>query len=104
MTGEHGAHCDEVLSAFTRDARAKYARGQAEHGGELWRKTGLLEHAKQEIQDLVTYAYTLQQQLPLMARTLAGLFAEYGPDELPQLTARIEGELTRWLLEPTEEP
>ena len=62
MTPEHEQHLQRILSRFTSDCRAKYEAGQVEHGGELWAKPGMLEHAIEESIDLVVYLYTLLEQ------------------------------------------
>lgn len=41
----------------------KYLRGQAEHGGQLWQKSGLLDMAIDEAIDQVIYLLTLREQL-----------------------------------------
>lgn len=62
MDAAHEAHLQRILTTFTADARAKYEAGQSEHGGELWEKDGMLEHAIEEAIDLVVYLYTLREQ------------------------------------------
>lgn len=41
----------------------KYMRGQAEHGGRLWEKKGLIDMAIEEAIDQVVYLLTLKDQL-----------------------------------------
>ena len=62
MDADQHAHVDRILGYLTRELRAKYARGQAEHGGNLWEKPGLLDHAIEEALDLVIYLLTLREQ------------------------------------------
>lgn len=62
MTALHEAHLARILNTFTQDARAKYAKGQREHGGNLWETPGILDHAIEEAIDLVVYLYTLKEQ------------------------------------------
>lgn len=62
MDADHEAHLARILSNFNTDARAKYEHGQHEHGGNLWEKPGMLEHAIEEAIDLVVYLYTLKEQ------------------------------------------
>lgn len=62
MTPDHEAHLQRLKDAITRDIDAKYRKGQAEHGGNLWRKPGMLENAIEEVLDLATYLYTLKEQ------------------------------------------
>lgn len=63
MDQAHEAHLRRILDAFGADARAKYAAGQREHGGNLWEKPGMLEHAIEEAIDLVVYLFTLREQI-----------------------------------------
>lgn len=56
------AHLARILGQFSTDLRAKYEAGQAEHGGNLWEKPGMLENAIAEAIDLVVYLYTLKEQ------------------------------------------
>lgn len=62
MTDAHHAHVDRVLDQFGAELRAKYQRGQAEHGGRLWERAGLLDAAIEEATDLVVYLFTLREQ------------------------------------------
>ena len=62
MDAPHEAHVSRILNRFNADLRAKYEAGQAEHGGNIWEKPGMLEHAVEEVIDLVVYLYTLKEQ------------------------------------------
>lgn len=62
MDAEHEAHAERILTKFNADLRAKYEAGQIEHGGNLWEKPGMLEHAIEEAIDMVVYLYTLKEQ------------------------------------------
>lgn len=62
MDAAHEAHLGRILDRFNADTRAKYEAGQAEHGGNLWEKPGMLEQAIAEAIDMVVYLYTLQEQ------------------------------------------
>ena len=62
MDPAHEAHIGRILAQFSADAHAKYALGQQEHGGSLWEKPGMIEHAIEEAIDLVVYLYTLREQ------------------------------------------
>lgn len=62
MDAAHEAHLQRILSEFNADARAKYEAGQLEHGGNLWEKPGMLDHAIEEAIDLVVYLYTKREQ------------------------------------------
>ena len=63
MSPEHEAHCERIVNQFSDDFRKKYQKGQAEHGGRIWTKPGMLDHAIEEAIDLVCYLYTLRDQL-----------------------------------------
>jgi len=55
-------HLSELKQAFHTMIDDKYYRGQIEHSGSLWYKSGLLDMAVEESLDLFTYQFTLQQQ------------------------------------------
>lgn len=63
MTPEQQAHQDRIVDRFSTEFRAKFTKGQSEHGGDMWRKPGMLQHAKEEVLDLVAYLFTLEEQL-----------------------------------------
>ncbi len=62
MTTEQEAHLDEIKYAFVKAVDAKYRKGQEEHGGNLWKKPGVLEMLMEECVDFWVYAYVLKQQ------------------------------------------
>jgi hypothetical protein len=62
MTAEHEAHLARIKDKLTKDIDAKYRAGQEEHGGEIWTKPGMLEHAYAEVLDLAVYILTLMEQ------------------------------------------
>ena len=62
MTPEQEAHLARVLSRVNSGISEKYRAGQAEHGGNLWDKSGLLEEALKEAIDQVIYLTTLIEQ------------------------------------------
>ncbi len=63
MDAPHRAHLRRILKQFNAESTAKYAKGQREHGGNLWQKEGVLDCAIEEAIDLVVYLYTLKEQL-----------------------------------------
>ena len=63
LTLEQEAHLQKIQSEFAADLAAKYRAGQQEHGGNIWEKRGMLEHAIEEAIDQVVYLYTLRDQL-----------------------------------------
>jgi hypothetical protein len=63
LTDAQQAHIDRIVAEFDQQVRAKYAAGQREHGGNIWQKPGMLQHAKEEVLDLWVYLCTLEQQM-----------------------------------------
>ena len=66
MTPEQEKHLLDIKEAFTQLVDTKYRKGQAEHGGSLWDKRGLIDMAIDEAIDQVTYLITLKRQLELL--------------------------------------
>lgn len=63
MTPEQQKHIEEIASTFSRKMSEKYRLGAEEHGGDLWKKKGIIDFAIEEATDLVVYLYTLKSQL-----------------------------------------
>ena len=82
MGPDNTAHMERILARFSADFRAKYEAGQREHGGEMWRKDGMLLHALGELQDLVAYLYTLVEQEEIIDRRVGRV----GPSGLRPLS------------------
>lgn len=62
MDAPHEAHLKRIVDRVSADISAKYRKGQAEHGGNLWLKGGMLDYAIEEVLDLAVYLYTLKEQ------------------------------------------
>ncbi len=62
MTSDHEAHLARIKARIATDLDAKYRAGQEHHGGRIWEKPGMLEHAIEEVLDLAVYLYTLLEQ------------------------------------------
>ena len=62
MDHEHEAHLSRVKHQICELIDSKYRRGQAEHGGRLWEKPGIIENIIEEITDLVVYILTFREQ------------------------------------------
>lgn len=62
MTADQESHLLAIKRTFLEDVDAKYRAGQAEHGGDLWKKTGVLEMLMDECVDFYVYAYVLREQ------------------------------------------
>jgi len=56
-------HLNSIKRQFCILYEDKYSRGQKEHGGNLWKKQGIIDMAIEEALDLVGYLFTLKQQL-----------------------------------------
>lgn len=54
-------HRESIVEEFSAAYREKYNRGQAEHGGNLWRKDNL-SFAKEEVLDFASYVFTADWQ------------------------------------------
>lgn len=63
MTPEHEAHLAHLKKEICADLDAKYRAGQVEHGGNIWEKPGMLEHAIEEVLDMCVYLYVLRDQM-----------------------------------------
>jgi len=65
MTPQQEAHLSGIQHRFAALADAKYRRGQAEHGGDLFRvdKLELCDRAIDEAIDQVVYLLTLRDQI-----------------------------------------
>jgi hypothetical protein len=63
MTPECEAHLARVKAAVVERLDAKYRAGQAEHGGHVWAKPGMLRQLTNELDDLIVYRDVIEQQL-----------------------------------------
>ena len=63
LTADQSDHLTRVLDAHDALTQRKYRDGQLEHGGDCWRKPGMLAHALEECADLPVYLWTLREQL-----------------------------------------
>jgi hypothetical protein len=63
MTNEQERHLDDIKYNFIKDVNRKYRHGQDEHGGDLWLKPGMIDHAIDEVIDLAVYLYTIRDQI-----------------------------------------
>jgi hypothetical protein len=62
MDHEHEAHLRRVKHQILELIDTKYRGGQAEHGGKLWLKPGIIQNIIEEIVDLVVYILTFREQ------------------------------------------
>jgi hypothetical protein len=63
MTPEQENHLGEIKETFCSLVDAKYRKGQEEHGGNLWKKKGLIDMAIEEAIDQVAYLLSLKRQI-----------------------------------------
>jgi len=70
MTTEQEAHLYRIKTEFNKQCDAKYRKGQAEHGGDLFRKSliGLLDSAIDEAIDQVVYLLTLKEKMASLGK------------------------------------
>jgi hypothetical protein len=54
---------ERIVAQVSADIRAKYEKGQREHGGNLWMKPRMLENAIEEVLDLAVYLFTMREQI-----------------------------------------
>lgn len=66
MSAEHEKHLAGIQRDVARDLDAKYRKGQAEHGGALWRRP-VWKDSWDEILDLCAYQHTMRLQLSVIA-------------------------------------
>lgn len=63
MTDEQEQNLQEALEEFGKRGDKKYRVGQAEHKGNLWEVTGLLDEAMNEVIDQWFYLFNLKKQI-----------------------------------------
>lgn len=63
MNKENEEHLQGIQVWFHKEINAKYRAGQAEHGGDMWEKPGMLRCAIEEALDQVTYLKTMHDQI-----------------------------------------
>lgn len=86
------AHLETVTTNALMDIRAKYRKGQAEHGGEIWRKglaTLIGPEIRAEAIDLVVYTECLNVGLNEIRRLAIDLTHVDAPAGAQQIGKRI---------------
>lgn len=63
MNSDQEKHLDDIKMNFCEEVDVKYQAGQQEHGGSLWKKSGIIKNIRQETLDFVVYTDVLKQQL-----------------------------------------
>lgn len=73
MTKEQQKFVAECIAHFTVRDKKKYKVGQKEHGGDFWKKSGLLNEGMNETLDQWNYLYAVKfqiQEVALLIREL----------------------------------
>ena len=63
LTPQQQEHVESIIARCSEWIYSKYAMGQQEHGGDLWRKDIMPKAILEEAIDLVVYGFTLLDQL-----------------------------------------
>lgn len=63
MTPEQERSMGDALARFREKAESKYRAGQAEHGGNLWDRSQILDEIENEVIDQWFYVQVLRQKL-----------------------------------------
>jgi hypothetical protein len=63
MSPEQKNHLKRLVRETSQRMIGKYVKGQKEHGGDLWKKKGIIDMAIEEAIDQVVYLLTLKEQL-----------------------------------------
>lgn len=63
LTPEQQSHVFSIILWFAKRFLLKYAKGQLEHGGNMWEKPGMLYCLIDEVVDLVAYVPTIGKQI-----------------------------------------
>lgn len=79
MDAQHEAHLGRIIKQFSDEVSAKYRKGQAEHGGNLWQKPGMLDYAIEEALDQVVYLFTMREQRQLAEAPIRPVVYVAGP-------------------------
>lgn len=66
-------HAAGIANRAKRMILDKYMAGQREHGGELWRKQGIIDMAIDEAVDQIIYLLTLRDQIAAAGIVLGDL-------------------------------
>lgn len=63
MTTDQEHHLQSIKDQFAMRMDEKYRKGQAEHGGNMWEKSGMIDNAIEEVLDMAAYLFTLKAQI-----------------------------------------
>ena len=70
MPPENEAHLERIIQDTVKELAIKYRLGQAEHGGNLWLKSGIINSIRGENNDSVVYLHVMEEQLRLAEKLL----------------------------------
>jgi hypothetical protein len=70
MTADRERHLAAVLDSAHALIDQKFRAGQVQHGGNIWEKPGMLQHAIEEVADQTVYLFTLEGQMSALALAL----------------------------------
>lgn len=70
MTPDRERHLAAVLDSAHSLIDKKFRAGQVQHGGNIWQKPGMLQHAIEEVADQTVYLFTLEGQMSALALAL----------------------------------
>lgn len=72
MDKEKKAHVASCVKRVSDLQIRKYIKGQEEHKGKMWLKTGMLHAALEEVADLANYLPTIELQVEKAIKLLKG--------------------------------
>ena len=70
MTSEQDNHVIGIVQRLVSGVTDKYEAGQKEHGGNLWKKSGIIRNIHNETFDFAVYVDVLKQQLQMVQSLL----------------------------------
>jgi hypothetical protein len=84
MTTEKKEHLKQCVRRVSKLQIDKYVKGQNEHGGKMWLKTGMLHASLEEVADLANYLPTIELQVLKAIKLIKA-----GKDALPILEGLV---------------
>ena len=63
MNKQQKQYMTEAIASFAVKAEKKFRKGQKEHGGNFWEKSGMLKNAEDEALDFWYYIFNLRHQM-----------------------------------------
>ncbi len=87
MDEQKKIHLKNCVKRVSKLQISKYVKGQQEHKGQMWKKTGMLNAALEEVADLANYLPTVEYQIGQAIKALHN-------DKSDQALAILEGLLS----------